>query len=88
MSRLHGWMQDPESLGWTYGGSYYVAEMWGPSINDPINPWAVGVRMWPLLGEADSNDPTCPLEAKHGATARSTSSARRRRGRMWRAGKG
>lgn len=60
-------MQDPESLGWTYGGSYYVAQMWGPSINDPINPNAVGVRMWPRLGEADSNDPTCPLDARHGA---------------------
>lgn len=60
-------MQDVESLNWTYGGSYFVAEMWGPSINDPANPKAMGVRIWPRLGELGTPEgPTKPLGPSNG----------------------
>lgn len=67
MPRLHGWTQDTEDPSqWTYGGSYFVAVMWGPSINDERMPNAFELRIWPRLGEVGSNDPTQPLGADHG----------------------
>jgi hypothetical protein len=67
MPRLHGWRQDTEDTSsWSYGGSNFVADMWGPSINDPANPNGFEVRIWPRLGDVDSNDPTKPLGPTNG----------------------
>jgi len=62
MPRLHGWMQDGEDpTGWTYGGRFFAAFMWVPTTSGA----AVGVRIWPRLGDVASNDLTLPLGAEH-----------------------
>jgi hypothetical protein len=70
MPILHGWTQDIEDTSaWTYGGSYFVARMWGPSINDPTNPEGFEVRIWPRLGTLEGRDPTVPLGPANGGLA-------------------
>ena len=55
-------MQDGEDpTAWTYGGQNFAAFMWVPTLPGA----AVGVRVWPRLGDVGSNDPTEPLGAEH-----------------------
>lgn len=63
--RLHGWRQDDEDPSvWTYGGRYFAAAMW-VTANGPTPPMKAGVRIWPILGEVGTPDPTVPLGPEH-----------------------
>jgi hypothetical protein len=79
MPRLHGW-----TAFWTYGGSYFVATMWGPSTNEPApHDTEFEVRIWPMLGDAASNDPTTPLGPDRGGMVFPTEAAARAYVESW-----